>query len=78
MSTFLWCLAVVCSFFAGTYSVRSALQMQHWRTLKGSRNIESQARRHAAERGLWLQICWMLCTLATIAFGLIATFGVAP
>jgi hypothetical protein len=70
-----WCLAVVAGFFAGTYSVRSTVQMSYWRGLKASRNIRSEAQREAASRGLWLLINWILCTLAAIVLGLLATFG---
>jgi hypothetical protein len=75
--TFFWCLAVVASYCAGHYSVRSHWQMGYWRQLQASRNIQSQARREAASVGLRLFLTTVLFLLATVAFGLLATFGVA-
>jgi hypothetical protein len=77
MTAFLWCLAVISAFCAGHFAVRSEIQMRHWRALKAARNIQSAARREAAERGLWLFAFQLAFMLATVVFGLVATFGVA-
>jgi hypothetical protein len=75
--TFFWCLAVVASYCAGHYSVLAEQRMRYWRELQRQRQISSTVRRDNAKRGLLFFAYQLLCMLAALAFGLLATFGVA-
>lgn len=70
-----WILALVAAYIAGVMSIKTSLQVTFWRQLKRTRNAQSEIRREAAAKGLWLSFGFVAWCLTTIALALLATFG---
>ena len=70
-----WILALISAYIAGVMSIKTSLQVTFWRQLKRTRNAQSEIRRAAAAKGLWLSFGFVAWCLTTIALALLATFG---